>query len=130
MLRTQVWTWNLRFGSQLCLRFVLGPCWERGCLLSAVQRSKPLQGLITSAQGGYLGYAEAGRTKEEADDGFHSRHPLFALSVPFCHGGKDGISSAEELAGCLFRSAFGSPRVRSVSWEPASMELSSGLLGL
>lgn len=55
-----------------------------------------------------------------------SLHPL---SLSACSG-KDSIPSAEELAGCLSPSAFGSPRVRSVSWEPTSTELSSGLLTL
>lgn len=55
-----------------------------------------------------------------------SLHPL-SLSA---RGGQDSIPSAEELAGCLSPTAFGSPQVRSVSWEPVSVELSSGLLTL
>lgn len=55
-----------------------------------------------------------------------SLHPL---SLP-ARSGKDSISSVEELAGCPSPSAFGSPQVRSVSWEPVSAALSSGLLTL
>lgn len=56
-----------------------------------------------------------------------SLHPS---SLSACSG-KDSISSAERSwQGACPPSAFGSPQVRSVSWEPVSVELSSGLLML
>lgn len=117
---------GLEVGSELSIPAVPHACvgtgLGTGLSLLSHAKIRATGGLTPGAQV-YLGYAEAGRTRGEAD-------ALFAPSVPLCPQWEDSVSSAEALAGCLYPSAFGSPQVRSVSWEAMSVELSSGLLML